>query len=387
MDAPSSIHDLIKALMDLEKPFPARLLYQFSDMPSEDRQLLASTWQSIPVVRRRAILQDLIELFEHDNLLMFEEIGRIALEDYDADCQVSGISLLLEAEDPKLVPVFLKLLADGDKTEFVRAAAANALGFYVHLGELEELNPDIHHEIEDALLLAYAQDPSDLVQRRALESLGYSSREEVAPLLRFASALDSDEWLESALFAMGRSADNQWEPLVLEQLDHENPEVRGQAIHAAGELALSAARTRLLRELDREEDEYVRSELIWALSQIGGEGIEEKFEQLLAKTDDDEEANLLEEALDMLNFTNDVVDFELMEVGLDHDHDLDNEDNEYDEQSEDDEDGNDEDDEYDELKAFNDEEWLRYIDEDEDDLDGSLDDSYTLEDPDDEEDL
>ena len=127
--------------------------------------------------------------------------------------------------------------------------------------------------------------------------------------------------------------------------------------------------------------------MIWALSQIGGEGIEEKFEQLLAKTDDDEEANLLEEALDMLNFTNDVVDFELMEVGLDHDHDLDNEDNEYDEQSEDDEDGNDEDDEYDELKAFNDEEWLRYIDEDEDDLDGSLDDSYTLEDPDDEEDL
>jgi len=158
--------------------------------------------------------------------------------------------------------------------------------------------------------------------------------------------------------------------LVLEQLEHENPEVRGQAIHAAGELALSAARARLLRELDREEDEYVRSELIWALSQIGGEGIEEKFEQLLAKADDDEEVNLLEEALDMLNFTNDVVDFELMEVGLDHDHDLDNED-----------------DEYDELKAFNDEEWLRYIDEDEDDLDGSLDDSYTLEDPDDEEDL
>lgn len=387
MDAPSSIHDLIKAMMDLEKPFPARFLYQFSDMPSEDLQLLASTWQSIPVVRRRAILQDLIELFEHDNLLMYEDIGRIALEDCDTDCQVSGISLLLEAEDPKLVPVFLKLLADGDKTEFVRAAAANALGLYVYLGELEELKPDVHHEIEDALLLAYAQDPSDLVQRRALESLGYSSREEVVPLLRFASAKDSEEWLESALFAMGRSADNQWEPLVLEQLDHENPEVRGQAIHAAGELALNAARRRLLRQLDREKDEYVRSELIWALSQIGGEGIEEKFEQLLAKTDDDEEADLLEEALDMLNFTNDVVNFELMEVGLHHDHDLGNKDDEYDELSEDGEYGTDEDDEYDELKAFNDEEWLRYIAEDEDDLDGSLDDSYTLDDPDDEEDL
>ena len=383
MDAPTSIHDLIKSLLDLETPFPPRLLYQFSDMPSDDRKVLATAWSSIPVIRRRAVLQDLLELAEHDDLLMFEEIGRIALEDSDADCQVSGISMLLEAEDPKLIPSFLTLLEDADKAEFVRAAAANALGFYVYLGELEEIKTDIHHKIEDALLLAYAKDPSDLVQRRALESLGYSCREEVPPLLRYASAKDSEEWLESALFAMGRSADKQWEALVLEHLDHENPEVKGQAIHAAGELSLSSARVRLLRKLDREKDEYLRSELIWALSQIGGEGIEEKFEQLLAKTDDDDEASLLEEALDMLNFTNEVADFELMEVGYDHDHDSLSEDDEEAEPWEEDED---EDDEYEETEDFDDDEWQRYVDDEEDDLEGSLDDSYLLDDPDDDED-
>ncbi len=383
MDAPSSIHDLIKALMDMETPFPARLLYQFSDMPSVDRQVLATAWLSIPVARRRAVLQDLLELAEHDDLLMFEDIGRIALEDGDAECEVSAISLLLEAEDPKLIPGFLTLLADAEKAEFVRAAAANALGFYVYLGELEEIKTDLHHKIEDALLLAYTKDPSDLVQRRALESLGYSSREEVPPLLRFASAKDSEDWLESALFAMGRSADNQWESLVLEHLDHDNPEVKGQAIHAAGELSLSSARVRLLRKLDREKDEYLRSELIWALSQIGGEGIEEKFEQLLAKTDDDDEATLLEEALDMLNFTNEIADFELMEVGYDHDHDSHDEDDETEDIWEDDED----EDEYEDFEDFGDEEWQRYVDEDNEDLDGSLEDSYTLDDPDDENDL
>ena len=384
MDAPTSIHDLIKSLLDQETPFPARLLYQFSDMPSDDRKVLATAWLSICVVRRRAVLQDLLELSEHDDLLMFEEIGRIALDDGDAECEVSGISLLLEAEDPKLIPSFLNLLADADKAEFVRAAAANALGFYVYLGELEELKPEIHHGIEDALLLAYAKDPSDLVQRRALESLGYSSREEVPPLVRYASAKDSEEWLESALFAMGRSADHQWEALVLEHLDHDNPEVKGQAIHAAGELSLSSARARLLRQLDREKDTYLRSELIWALSQIGGEGIEEKFEQLLAKTDDDDEASLLEEALDMLNFTNESANFELMEIGFEHDHDLHDED-------EDDADpwDADEDDDYeeDDLEDFDDEEWQRYVDEDGEDLDGSLEDSYTLDDFDDEDDL
>ena len=383
MDAPTSIHDLIKSLLDLETPFPPRLLYQFSDMPSDDRKVLATAWSSIPVIRRRAVLQDLLELAEHDDLLMFEEIGRIALEDSDADCQVSGISMLLEAEDPKLIPSFLTLLEDADKAEFVRAAAANALGFYVYLGELEEIKTDLHHKIEDALLLAYAKDPSDLVQRRALESLGYSCREEVPPLLRYASAKDSKEWLESALFAMGRSADKQWEALVLEHLDHENPEVKGQAIHAAGELSLSSARVRLLRKLDREKDEYLRSELIWALSQIGGEGIEEKFEQLLAKTDDDDEASLLEEALDMLNFTNEVADFELMEVGYDHDHDSLSED---DEEAEPWDAEEDEDDEYEETEDFDDDEWQRYVDDEEDDLEGSLDDSYLLDDPDDDED-
>ena len=384
MDTPSSIHDLIKALLDLETPFPARLLYQFSDMPSDDLQVLASVWRTIPIVRRRAVLQDLLELSEHDDLLMFENIGRIALQDGDAECEVSGIDLLLEVGDPKLVPTFLRMLSAADEADFVRAAAANALGLYVYLGELEELKAETHHQIEDALLLAYGKDPSDLVRRRALESLGFSSREEVPPLLRFASAKDSEEWLESALFAMGRSADQQWESLVLEHLDHDNPDVKGQAIHAAGELYLTSARVRLLKQLDREKDEYLRSELIWALSQIGGEGIEEKFERLLATTDDDEEANLLEEALDMLNFTNEGANLDLMKIDFDHIHDsLDGDEDEIEAWDTDE----DEEDEYEDLEDFDDEEWQRYVDDDGEDLDGSLEDSYMLEDPDDEDDL
>ena len=384
MDTPSSIHDLIKALMDIETPFPARLLYQFSDMPADDLQVLATAWLSIPVMRRRAVLQDLLELSEHDDLLMFENIGRIALQDGDAECEVSGIDLLLEVGDPKLVPTFLRMLSAADEADFVRAAAANALGLYVYLGELEELKAETHHQIEDALLLAYGKDPSDLVRRRALESLGFSSREEVPPLLRFASAKDSEEWLESALFAMGRSADQQWESLVLEHLDHDNPDVKGQAIHAAGELYLTSARVRLLKQVDREKDEYLRSEMIWALSQIGGEGIEEKFERLLAMTDDDEEANLLEEALDKLNFTNEAANLDLMKIDFDHVHDSLDEDEDEIEPWDTDED---EDDEYEDLEDFDDEEWQRYVDDDGEDLDGSLEDSYMLEDPDDEDDL
>ena len=384
MEAPNSIHDLIKTLMDTEKPFPPHLLHYFSDIQPEDHRVLANAWRAVPASRRITLMQDLVELAETDHLMMFEDIGRIALEDEEGECKVNGISLLLEAEDPKLIPSFTRLLADLKEPEFVRAAAANALGFYVYLGELEELMPELLHTIEDALLSAFKNDPSELAQRRALESLGYSCREEVPALLRQAAARDKTEWLESALFAMGKSADNQWESLVMEHIDDDNLDVRGQAIHAAGELALSAARSRLLRQVDRESDEYLRSEMIWALSQIGGEGIEEKFEAMLAKTDDDEEYNLLEEALDMLHFTNETADFEMMEVGISHghaSHDEDEEESElWDTIDDDDED------DFDDLDDFDEEEWQRYVDEDEEDLDGSLEDSYTLDDDDDDED-
>ena len=52
---------------------------------------------------------------------------------------------------PRLCPACLLLLQSDDATN-VRAAAASALGKYVYLGELEELNEKALHEIEDVLI-------------------------------------------------------------------------------------------------------------------------------------------------------------------------------------------------------------------------------------------
>ena len=89
----------------------------------------------------------------------------------------------------------------------------------------------------------------------------------------------------------------------------------------------------------------------------------------------------------MLNFTNDSTDFELMEVGFEHKHDLHDEDDEEVEPWDVNEGDEDEEDEYEDLDDFDDEEWQRYVDEDGEDMDGSLEDSYTLEDFDEEDDL
>ncbi|MFZ3150872.1 MAG: HEAT repeat domain-containing protein [Anaerolineaceae bacterium] len=369
----SNIQEVIKHLLDQKNPFPATMLYQLSDLSREDCRALRGVWNNLPLTRRRSLMEDLVNLSESDHLLMFEEVGKIALDDPDPEVLISAIDLLFQAEDEHLVPVFLKLLQQPQQNDRVRAAAANALGPYVFLGEIEELQPELLRTIEDALLKAYAEDVSDLVRRRALESLGYSSREEVPPLLRSASASPEAAWIESAMFAMGKSADDQWQDLVLDNLDHEDLNVRIQAIHAAGELSLNQARQSLIKVLNQELiDQDIRHKAIWALSQIGGEDIESLFERLLEETGDEDEMELLEESLDELNFTNDKANFDLLDVefqdlygGIDHNHhhaeeeDLDdaedleqNEDETFDRHS----------------KGYDQEGWQRYVDDDDDNL-------------------
>lgn len=71
-------------------------------------------------------------------------------------------------------------------------------------------------------------------------------------------------------------------------------------------------------------DEDVRSAAIWSLSQIGGEGVHELLEELYDDTDDEEELEFLEAALDNLAFTQDVGQFSLLDVSdLDEDEPLD----------------------------------------------------------------
>ena len=361
MTTSDSIQDLINALMDLEHQFPSRLLYQFSDLSTSEQNTLANCWSKVPLQRRQTFLQDLVSLAENDPVLMYEAVARIALDDEDTDVCISAIDLLFDSEDRHLIPIYLRLLADQTRSEALRAAVANALGPYVYMGEVEKIRAEVLHEIEETLLRAYNEDVSELVRRRALEALGYSSREEIPAMLRKAAAMRDDLWLESAMFAMGRSADEQWEASVLENLEHENLAVRIQAVHAAGELALKKARRNLLRALDLVDDDELRHEIIWALAQIGGEGVERKLDALLAAAEDDEESAFLEEAMEMLNFTEGGDEMELISVPWDQEEAEDLE-----EDGDEDDDFDDDEDEFSFDEDFDDEEWQRYVDDDDD---------------------
>jgi HEAT repeat protein len=304
---------VVDALLDDGNPFPARYLHSFSDMEPDDLKQLKKAWPEVSPRRKHTLLEDLEDLAEADTLTSFDDLARSLLVDPDPIVRTRAIRLLWECDDAKLIPEYLDMLNNDEDVE-VRAAAANALGQFVYLGELDKIATEVHNEIEDQLLAATSSSNETLIRRRAVESLGYSGREEVIPLIEAAYREKNPDWVVSALFAMGRSSDNRWKKQVLAQLRSPNEDIRSEAIHAAGELELESSRPVLLDLLEDEEDLEVRHEIIWALSKIGGEGVRSKLEELHEIEEEDEEADFIEEAMGTLSFTEDMGNFSLIDI-------------------------------------------------------------------------
>lgn len=257
-------------------------------------------------------MEDLEELNQADDLLSFEEVCKLAIKDSEPRARLSAVKILHDYELVQFIPDFIRM-AKQDVEITVRAAAASALGAFIYLGEVDKIHPSTLNRVEEALLsILHGQDKS-LVRRKALEALGFSSRKEVIPAIEQAYTSSDPEWLISALNAMGRSADQRWNSSVVAMLDHQHPLARAEAANAAGELEIKSTVPSLLKMLD-DPDLDVRMAVIWALSQIGGKGVRQALEKLLEDTDDEDEANLLENALDNLDFTEDLSTIALLNI-------------------------------------------------------------------------
>ncbi len=308
---------VIDALLDSGKPFPKKYLQFFSDIDSASLQLLLDAWPRVSLTRKRTLLADLDQLLVEDSLVSFDDLARALLTDLDAPVRAGATRLLAECGDQKLLPLYEKIIA-GDPSPEVRSEAAHSLGFFVALGELEQISEAALRRAEESLLAA-ARDDNVEVRRRALESLGFSAREEVPALIEAALRRESRDWRVSALIAMGRSSDERWAEPVIRMLLSEDRDVRLEAARAAGELSLPAARLPLLRMLEEETDPEIFSAIVWSLSQVGGEDVRVYLENLLDQTDDDDEIDFIEDALANLAFTEDLGLFDLLAVDPEED--------------------------------------------------------------------
>ncbi|HLF73472.1 MAG TPA: HEAT repeat domain-containing protein [Anaerolineales bacterium] len=313
-----SFQTVLDTLLDDKRAFPHGYLREFSDIGSLELKTLLDVWPRVDLRRRHLLLEELKALAEADTLVSFDDFARALLTDPDPVVRRRAISLLDEAADVKLLPTYLDMLRDDSEIN-VRREAANVLNLFVDLGELEEIPENVYRQVEDALLACANSEDDVRVRRAALESLGYSSRPEVITLIESAFQREDPNWQASALLAMGRSADDRWTEDVLRSLINDDDRIRRAAVQAAGELSIGLARPILLKLLAEEENVDITGAVIWSLSQIGGEDVRTYLENLLDQTEDDNEIEFLEDALDNLAFTEDLNRFDLISYDPDLD--------------------------------------------------------------------
>ena len=264
-----AIDVFIRAIADESEPLSDAPFHEASDpSPSEvvefDRFL-----STLDEEERRVVLTTMVEQAEENLELDFTSIFRHFLKDEDDQLAQLGIEGLWEQEERWLITELVGLLRS-ERGAQVRAASAVALGKFPILA-LEGKIPPQEGALIYRVLMDFLEDEiEDLeVRRRCLEALAPFNTEEVRDYIRWAYDDEDQDLRSSSIYAMGRTGELSWLPVLLLELESSDAAVRYETANACGELADQQATPQLVELLD-DEDPEVRLASIAALGKIGG---------------------------------------------------------------------------------------------------------------------
>jgi HEAT repeat protein len=291
------------SLADESRPVRTINLADISDLSRSEVAVFQAAWRDLHPARRLELISAMVEQAETNIHLIFHAALRACLTDDDAQVRRLAIEGLWEDERVNLVAPLAEILGH-DTSADVRAAAATSLGRFVLLGVLGDIAERPAQEAEDALHAAWRRSGEPVaVRRRVLESLSYTDTPDLHAMVNDAYYSDDALMRQSAIFAMGRSANPRWNKSVLAELNAPDAAMRFEAAEAAGEMAIRAAVQPLIHRLD-DTDEDVREAAALALGKIGGPAARRALEMLVAG-DDERLAEAATEALEELLFNSD----------------------------------------------------------------------------------
>ncbi len=133
-----------------------------------------------------------------------------------------------------------------------------------------KLGPSSSSRVSEALLaiLADKSKPRE-VRRRALEAAAPLSLPEVKEAISEAYKSGDPKLKNSAIYAMGKSCDSVWMPVLIREMASPDPGTRFEAAGACGEICDPEAVPHLIR-LTQDKDIEVQQAAILALGKIGG---------------------------------------------------------------------------------------------------------------------
>jgi HEAT repeat protein len=245
-------------------------LAKLSGLKSQQLDDFMPTWNDLPVAERRRALRTLIDLAEDNVELDYNDLFRRLIGDADPEVRALALEGLWEDDRGSTADLFVKVARD-DAAESVRAAAVDGLGRFALRLALEELRPPLADRVRAALLELAAPGTSPELRRRAVEAGGYLGEEPPFRAAVQSAYAASDARLKaSAIKAMGRSCDATWHDTIARELGSDEPAIRFEAAHAAGEMEDERFVPALIDALS-DEDSEVRLAAIESLGAIGGQ--------------------------------------------------------------------------------------------------------------------
>ncbi len=289
---------LVEAIADFRKGDVSHTpVSRLSDLSRAEVKTLAEAWLSIPEEYRARLVRSFDELSEERVDVNFRRALRVALEDSEPVVRQLAIAGLWEDCSSDLLER-LEMFMHEDPSADVRAEAARALERFSVLAASGELDRTSADKLRESLQRAVHGDETPFgVQRRALESLGpFGADPEIVAIIT-ESYESGDHGLQcSAVYAMGRSMQSRWLPVVLAELESDDSELRYEAVRAAAALEATDALPALL-EAARDGDAEIRYAAISAVGHIGGRGGVRALERL-SEDASDADQELIEAAME-----------------------------------------------------------------------------------------
>ena len=263
-----SLELFLEALADPDTKVPASDFVEVSDLHPDELGQFARAWFGLPVDRQRWIVSTMVDLAEDTPELDFGAIFKMCLKDGDEQVLEKAMEGLWEHEERSVIPVLIHVL-HSDKGSQVRSAAAVALGKFPVLVLEGKLLAKDGESIHDSLMEVLQDDtqPAE-VRRRSLEAIAPFNTADIKRLVERAYQSSDLKLKSSAIYAMGRTGDMDWLPLLIKEMQSPEPDIRYETAHACGELGEEDAVPHLIPLL--EDDDYqVQMAGVSALGKIG----------------------------------------------------------------------------------------------------------------------
>ena len=250
-------------------PLNQSSLMELSDLGTGDRGKFARGWLKVSPKRRMQVVEWLSEMAEENAELDFSAIFKLCLKDPDETIRQKAITGLWEFEDRSLILSLVELLRS-DGSGDVRASAAMAMGKFAVLAQDGKILSRDSAVVKDTLMNALRDEQEWLeVRRRALESVAPFNSPDIDEYIHWAYDSDDLKLKSSSLYAMGRTGEPQWLPLLVRELQNPSPPIRYEAATACGALNEEEVASHLVPLL-QDDDFQVQLAAIGALGEVGG---------------------------------------------------------------------------------------------------------------------